>query len=155
MFMLTKRSLSSRLRRSRLGRRGGVLLEVALAMGFTAVVALFIMRASLLALSGNQWTIMQTLTDAYLSRETALSNRVPVADLTSAASLWPEQADSQTVTLGRIAGGKAIDATLTRFRVTQPVDPDSAISAWRLHSVLAYRVDGKQYVKSCSTLRMQ
>ena len=142
---------------------GSVLLEVSIAMGLAAVVALVVMRASLLALSSNQWTIMQTLTDAYLTRESALSNRVPVADLTAAPSAWPDAAvddpprNEQTVEVGRLAGGKPVTATLTRFRVNEtPVaDTDTGLAVWRLHSVLTYQVADQQYVKSRSTLRMQ
>ncbi len=152
--------------RRRLGPRheqGSLLLEVSVAMGFTALLALMVMKASLLALSNNQWTIMQTLTDAYLTRETALSNRVPLADLTGATSQWPDAtADDppklqQPVTLGKLVNGKTVEATLTRFRVNEtPVpDADTGIAVWRLHSVLAYQVGEKQYVKSRSTLRMQ
>lgn len=128
-------------------------------MGFAAVVALVVLRASLLALSSNQWTTMQTLTDAYLSRETALSNRVPMADITASPSDWPLQEDAapRTISLGKVAGGNTINGTLTRFRVNQaPVtNAVTGLAVWRLHSVLSYKVDGKKYVKSCSTLRMQ
>ncbi|MDB6072509.1 MAG: hypothetical protein JWO89_149 [Verrucomicrobiaceae bacterium] len=134
-----------------------------MAMGLAAVLALLVMKASLLALSNNQWTVFQTLTDAYLTRETALSNRLPLADLTGASSQWPDSAmDSpprleQNISLGKLAGGKAVDAVLTRFRVneTPNMDPDTGLAVWRLHSVLSYTVGGHRYFKTRSTLRMQ
>ena len=134
-----------------------------MAMGLAAVAALLVMKASLLALSNNQWTVMQTLTDACLTRETALSNRLPLADLTGADSQWPDAlTDSpprqvQTVSLGLLAGGQPVNATLTRFRVneTPQVDADTGLAVWRLHSVLAYTIGGQQYYKSRTTLRMQ
>lgn len=139
-----------------------MLAEVSLAMGLAAVLALLLMKASLLALSNNQWTIMQTLTDAYLSRETALSHRVPMEVLTGENSPWPDPEESdppraeQTVSLGRIAGGLNVDATLIRFRVNETPDENSGgVSVWRLHSVLSYSVAGQRYVKSRATLRMQ
>lgn len=142
---------------------GSVLLEVSIAMGVAALVALMMMKASLLALSNNQWTIMQTLTDAYLTRETALSNRVPVGDLTAENSLWPDQESDeppqseQTVEIGRLAGGRAVTARLIRFRMNEtPAETsDVALAVWRLHSVLSYSVGGKEYLKSRSTLRTQ
>lgn len=144
------------------GRRGGILIEVSLAMGFTAVLALIVMRASLLALSNNQWTIMQTLTDACLTRETALAHRVPASVLTGADSPWPDLADGsarreQAVSLGRLAGGREVGATLIRFRIneTPAADEGTGLSVWRLHSVLRYTVGGQTYVKSRATLRMQ
>ncbi len=139
-----------------------MLAEVSLAMGLAAVLALLLMKASLLALSNNQWTIMQTLTDAYLSRETALSHRVPMVVLTAANSPWPDLNSSdpprseQTVSLGRIAGGLNMNATLIRFRIDETPDVNAdGISVWRLHSVLSYTVAGQRYVKSRATLRMQ
>jgi hypothetical protein len=140
-----------------------MIMEVSIAMGLAAVLALILMKASLLALSNNQWTIMQTLTDAYLTRETALSHRIPVATLTGADSPWPDQAVDdpphavQTVSLGKTAGGQVINASLTRFRIneTSVDDTDTGLSVWRLHSVLTYKIGGKEYVKSRATLRMQ
>lgn len=142
-------------------RQGGVLVEVSIAMGLAAVVALIVMRASLLALSNNQWTIMQTLTDAFLTRETALSNRVPVTDLTASNSAWPDRSSDdppirqQTIELGKLAGGKPVTATLARFRTneTAPGASETPIEVWRLYSVLYYNIDGKEYFKSRSTLR--
>src|SRR4051812_41897248 len=108
--MPTRTAIADRRRRP-LREQGSVLVEVSLGMGLTAVLALILMKASLLALSNTQWTVMQTLTDAYLTRETALSHRVPVADLTGADSKWPDQnVDDpprlvQAVELGKTAGG--------------------------------------------------
>lgn len=149
------------LHQRKIRRDGNVLVEVSLAMAFAVFLALLAMRGSLLAISSNQWTIMQTLTDAYLTRETALSVRVPWADLTAADSPWPEQGVAvpaqQAVTLGRLPGGRQVNAQLTRFRVnaTQADQTDTGISAWRLHSILDYTVGGQRYVKSRSTLRAQ
>ena len=142
--------------------KGSLLVEVSVAMGFAALVALVLMKASLLAIGGNQWTIMQTLTDSYLTRETALANRIPFADLTGANSNWPDSAGTparikQTVTLGKLPGGIAVQADLTRFRSneTAPDDADTRLTVWRVYSVLTYRMGDQQYVKSRSTLRMQ
>jgi hypothetical protein len=138
-----------------------LLIEVSMALALTAALALVIMRASLLAISGNQWTIMQTLTDAYLSRESALSNRLPFADLTSAQSSWPELTDDpvpeQTVALGRVAGGQAVNGTLKRFRTAEVAsnNVEATLTVWRLHSILSYRIGSQEYVKSRSTLRLQ
>lgn len=141
-------------------RHGSVLIEVSLGFALTATLALAMMRSSLVAISGNQWTVMQTLTDSYLSRESALSNRIPYADLTSAESPWPVLADApvseQTVTIGRVAGGHLVEGTLRRFRTAEILTGSETFpSLWRLHSVLSYNVGSMEYVKSRSTLRMQ
>jgi hypothetical protein len=160
--MRTRTAIPERRRRT-WREQGSVLVEVSLGMGMTSFLALILMKASLLALSNNQWTIMQTLTDAYLTRETALAHRVPVADLTGPDTKWPDSAVDdpprlvQTVELGRTAGNHAVNGTLTRYRVDEtPADnADTGIAVWRLHSVLTYKIGDAEYVKSRSTLRMQ
>ncbi len=142
---------------------GIVLLEASIAMGLAVFLSLLVMKGFLLAISGNQWSTMQTLTDAYLTRETALSNRVPMADLTARPSVWPNSAADdppqlvQTVTLGILPGGGIVQGKLTRFRVneTQTGNADTTITVWRLHSLLTYAVGEQQYVKSRSTIRTQ
>lgn len=147
-------------RRQRLRPHGSLLIEVSAALALTAALALIMMRASLLAISGNQWTIMQTLTDACLSRESALANRLPFADLTASQSAWPDIAvdpvPELTVTLGRVAGGQAMQGTLRRFRAAEVAsNAETPLTVWRLHSVLSYRVGSQEYLKSRSTLRLQ
>lgn len=149
---------------SRPRRRGSLLIEVSLAMGLTAMLAMLLMRASLLAITGNQWSVMQTLTDACLTRETALANRIPFADVTGEASAWPALSDEvgspgvseQTIVMGRLPGGVAVQGLLKRFR-TQETEPADELSqtVWRLHSVLAYNIGEEQYVKTRSVLRVQ
>jgi hypothetical protein len=160
--MLTMTAITGRGRRHRhWSRRGSLLLEAAMGMGLASFVALLLMKASLLAISGSGWTVMQTLSDSYLSREMALSNRVPYADLTGVNSLWPDASAGvpapQAVTLGKLTGGTPVTATITRFRVneTPPGETDTSLTVWRLHSVLVYRVGDEDYVKSRTTLRMQ
>lgn len=146
--------------RQRLRPHGSLLIEVSVTLALTSALALLIMRASLLAISGNQWTIMQTLTDAYLSRESALSNRLPYADLTSVQSAWPDletdPAAEQTVTLGSVAGGQVVQGTLKRFRTSEVASNlEAPLTVWRVYSILSYRIGSQEYVKSRSTLRLQ
>lgn len=154
--------MKTRLRPGFHSRQGSLLIEVSVALGLTTMLALVLMRASLLAISGNQWSIMQTLTDAYLSRETALANRIPFADVAGDTSAWPAQAtgapvaSEQTVTLGRLPGGQGVSAVLRRFRTSETGDNQSiAMAVWRLHSVLTYRIGEDEYTKSRSILRVQ
>lgn len=138
---------------------GSLLLEASVALGLVTTLALLLMRGSLLAITGNQWAVMQTLTDACLTRETALAARLPFADITAEGSLWAAPATlgdvtGQPVTLGRLAGGESVDGTLRRFRTAEPVDgTETGMSAWRLHSVLTYKIGENDYVKTRSTLR--
>ena len=148
---------------SRRSQSGSLILEASIALGFASVLGLLLLKGSLISLSSNQWSSMQTLTDAYLTKETALANRIPLADLTATPSLWPDpETDTpprseMTVTLGKIAGGTAVTGQLVRFRSNETLDDDATTgtSVYRLYSVLSYRVDGKDYFKSRSTLRVQ
>jgi hypothetical protein len=137
-----------------------MLLEASIALGAAVLLALLLMKASLLAITGNEWTSMQTLTDSVLTRETALANRIPFADITSDTSLWPDVGGAmspQTVQLGKLMGGTAVTGLLTRFRVNEgdSAQPEVDLAVWRLHSVIKYKVGDKDYVKSSSTLRAQ
>lgn len=142
-------------------RKGSLLIEVSLALGLTVMLALELMRASMLALSGNQWSIMQTLTDAYLTRETALANRMAFADVTSANSVWPDLTEvdtleGETVTLGKLPGGVPVTAHLKRCRTAEVMqNNDLPMTIWKLHSVLTYNIGEKEYTKSRSILRVQ
>ncbi|SKA82460.1 hypothetical protein SAMN02745166_00912 [Prosthecobacter debontii] len=142
-------------------RGGSLLIELSVALGVTTFLALLMMRSSLLAISGNQWTVMQTLTDAYLSRESALANRLPFAQVEAENSPWPELADQgsaseQTVTIGRLAGGRPVTAVLKRCRTAETAqNADLTLDVWRLHSALIYEIGDKSYTKSRSTLRVQ
>lgn len=153
----------TRLFQARSSRRtGSLLVEVSVAMGLATMLALVLMRASMISISSNQWTIMQTLTDAYLTRETALANRTAFADVIASGSAWPNQAldippvSEQTVTLGKLPGGKAVTGVLKRCRVAEtPQGSAMPLAIWRLHSVLVYQVGDEVYSKSRSVLRVQ
>jgi hypothetical protein len=142
-------------------RRGSALVEASIALGAATLLSLLMMKAALLAIGGNDWTTMQTLTDSVITRETALANRAPFADITGAGSMWPDVSSGMpgpvTIQLGKIMGGKAVSGQLTRFRVNQAntADPDVNVAAWKLHSVIQYEVSGTKYVKSSATLRSQ
>lgn len=142
--------------------RGSLLLEVSVALGAAAMLALMLMKASLLAVSGNQWTSLQTLSDAVLTRETALANRIPFASITAENSLWKDATvtvptQTETIVMGRQLGGVPVTGKLIRFRVnaSDPLVPEVNLSVWRLHSILRYKVGEHEYVKSCSTMRVQ
>jgi hypothetical protein len=144
-------------------RKGSLILEASIGLAFASVLTLLLLKGSMVGLSSNQWTVMQTLTDAYLTRETALANRIPLADVVVAGSQWPDPTtdtparNEMTVALGKLAGGIEVSGQLVRFRSneTQTDDATTGTTIYRLYSVLSYRVNGKDYFKSRSTLRMQ
>ncbi len=138
-------------------------MEVTVALGLALFLSLLVMRGSLLALSGNQWTVMQTLSDAYMSRETALANRIPMSELNASPSAWPDKSTDtpsyavQTVTLGVLPSGKAVQAQVTRFRTNETPATSSEVPlvVWRLYSVLSFQSGDQPYVKTRTTLRTQ
>lgn len=135
------------------------------------IAGLVILSFILLLLSVNgvraqNWTVMQTLTDAYLSRETALGKRIPFDQMTRSDSLWPAQPQmaSQAVIIGRLPGGRPVEATLWRTREPDPSNPISGGTAasapnpagmeiWRLRSFLSYSIGEKTYLKGRSVIR--
>jgi hypothetical protein len=144
-------------------RRGSLIIEATVSVAFASVLTLLLLKGSLVGLSSNQWTVMQTLTDAYLTKETALANRIPLEDILGANSEWPDPLTDipprkeMTVSLGKLAGGTAVQGQLVRFRTNETQGDDAVTNSdiYRLYSVLTYRVGDKDYYKSRSTLRMQ
>ena len=116
-----------------------------------------------------QWTLQQTITDAYLTYEKAYAQRLPFADLLGGSSPWPAypvKSESQ-VELGKLPGGTPIEAKVIRTRLPDsnnfPVDGGNGTVAsnpagmkvWRFQSLLVYELGGRQYVKSRTVVRSQ
>lgn len=152
----------------RAGRQSGIaLLEVSLGLAGLVVLSLVLLLISIRSIQAQRWTIMQTFSDAFLSREVALAKRTPFADLTAAGSPWPAapRRNSQQVTLGRLPSGLPVTATLWRFRepagnnlpaaggagttVTNPV----SLEGWRFSSGLTYSIGERNYVKARNVIR--
>lgn len=148
-------------------RRGSALAEAALALSMLLVLSLVMMRGSLNALSGRQWTIMQNLSDAYMTFEVARAERVPFEDFLDENSPWPQSPDTadEVVEIGRTMGGVVITATVTRTRVPDegnlpeaggtgtPETNPARMEAYRLQSHLTYNVGSRSYVKSRTVVR--
>ena len=156
-------------RQRRPGQRGSALIEIAMSYGTLVIVALLTLKASLNATSGQTWTIKQAMSDAYITRETALASRVPFEALTGGGSLWPASpaVANSTVTIGRLPGGRTVTGTLNRTRYadtnnlaaaggtgTATTNP-SGTEAWRVQSILSYELGGRTYVKSRTVLRIR
>jgi hypothetical protein len=140
-----------------------LILEATISLAFASALSLLLLKSAMVGLSSNQWTVMQTLTDAYLTRETALASRTPLADILGADSPWPDPEsdvpprNESTVDLGKIAGGNSVTGQLVRFRTNETSADDSSTgtAVYRLYSVLSYRVGGKDYYKTRTTLRTE
>jgi hypothetical protein len=150
-------------------QRGSALIEISVSYAALTIVSLLILKASVNSISTQNWTVKQSLTDAYITRESALASRVPFADLTSGSSLWPLFPNKATsvVTIGKLPGAATVTATLHRTRIpdgnnrtvaggsgTEETNPSDS-EAWKLQSILVYNVGEKEYVKSRTMLRIR
>lgn len=151
------------------GSKGYALIEIAASYAAIVIVALITLRSTLNNINGQQWTAKQAMTDAFLTRETALASRMPFQSVRSNTSLWPAYPNVSTLTvvIGKLPGGTNVSATLTRTRIPDgnnlgsgsglgngTTNP-SASEAWKLQSLLSYEVKGKSYVKTRTTLRVR
>lgn len=139
-----------------------------------SLVVLTVLGLSLLKLAINvtaprQWTLQQTVSDAYMSYEKALAQRIQFERLRGDDSPWPEYPDSAAmdVELGKLPGGTSIVGTVTRTRhpdennypiaggTGTPVSNPAGIEGWSLQSILTYRVGGVTYAKARTIVRTQ
>jgi hypothetical protein len=148
---------------------GSVLLEATYAMTFLAGLSLILLKLSINVTAPRQWTLQQTVSDAYMTYEKAWAQRLPFSDLLADASPWPEYpAKSEVqVELGKLPGGEPIQATVIRTRIPDnnnfPADGGSGTTntnpsgmrVYNFQSLLTYTVGDRQYVKSRTVVRSQ
>lgn len=148
-------------------QKGSALIEVAVSYSVLVMVALITLKASLNTSASQSWTVKQAMTDAYLTRETALATRVPFDAINSDSSLWAmaPNVTTSTVVVGRLPGGRLVTAQLHRTRIPAPNNLSSAggsgtassnpggTEGWKLQSLLSYSIGDKDYVKTRTTLR--
>ncbi len=133
------------------------------------IISLLTLKASLNATAGQAWTVKQAMSDAYITRESALASRIPFEAITGSSSLWPPHPSisTSTVAIGRLPGGQVVNATIHRTRIPDTnnlpaaggtgtaVSNPTGSEAWKLQSILAYQVGDRQYVKSRTILRIR
>lgn len=151
----------------RFRNRGSALVEVAMSYATLVIVALLTLKASVNATSTQTWTIRQAMSDAFITRETAMASRIPYDSLVGASSSWPSSPSVSTsmVTIGKMPGGQDVIATLHRTRIPDSnnlptaggtgteISNPSGTEAWRVQSILSYSVNGRTYAKSRTVLR--
>lgn len=145
-------------------------MECAVGFAVLIIVALLLMKLSMVALASRSWIVKQTLSDAYCTRETAYAKRIPFDELTSNTSPWSTYPTitTTTVVLGTLGRG-AGDVTGTLKRFKEPMSNNlveqggtgstttnpSAINSYLIQSVLTYQINGKDYYKTRSAIRTQ
>lgn len=116
-----------------------------------------------------QWTVLQTVTDAYMTYEKSYAQRIDFGTLTSASSPWPAYPlfAKTAVTIGYLPGGLALTGNVYRFRTANPnnlpanggtgttTTNPSNMNAWTVQSVLTYSISGRNYYKSRTVIRNQ
>jgi hypothetical protein len=148
---------------------GSVLVEATLAMAMLTALGLALLKLSLNVTTPRQWTLQQSITDAYLTFEKASAQRQEFEVVTSTNSQWPIYPSISTtdVTFGKLPGGTAITGTVSRTRMadannlpakggsgTATTNPTS-MEVWRLQSVVRYKVGSRNYYKSRTVVRAQ
>ncbi|MAB77185.1 MAG: hypothetical protein CMO47_12100 [Verrucomicrobiales bacterium] len=150
-------------------QRGSVLIEIAVAYGTLVTVAVLTLKAAVNTTSGQAWTVKQSMTDAYLTRETALASRIPFDEVTSDGSLWAlhPSVTTSTVEIGKLPGGSPVLATIHRTRIPDANNLSTAggtgttatnpgrTEAWKLQSLLVYTIAEREYVKTRTALRIR
>jgi hypothetical protein len=113
--------------------------------------------------------LQQTLTDAYMSYERAVAERIPFESLLENNSPWPAFPVTSTtdVEIGRLPGNRPVMGKVTRTRTADPgnfpIDGGSgtpasnpaAMKVWKVQSVVTYTIGNNSYAKSRTVLRSQ
>lgn len=147
--------------------RGSVLIEATIGIALLGVVAILLARGSLNAITGRYWTMTQNMSDAYMTYEVALAQRVPMDEVVAAETLWPlSPATAQTnVEIGRLPGGTPVTAVVHRTRIPNSNNLPSAggtgttitnpggMEVWKLQSHLVYTIGDATYRKPRTVVR--
>ena len=146
-----------------------------MAMTMWSVVGLSMLKMCINITAPRQWTLQQSITDAYLTFEKASAQRQTFEDVTGPDSLWPAYPTVATtnVVLGVLPGGREITGTVSRTRYPDANNlPDPAtvtavqwkaaldrnparMEVWRLQSVVRYTVGSRSYLKARTVVRSQ
>lgn len=132
-----------------------------------AVLSLLMFKATMNVLQPRQWSIIQQLTDAYLTYEVALGERMPFDELTGSTTPWPvfPARITEEVVVGSLPGGFEIAGTVYRTRTADPnnlpqhdgsgtlVSNPTQMETWRVQSLLEYKLGDRTYVKSRTVVR--
>ena len=146
-----------------------VLIEAMLALSILTVLGLVLLKLSLNILHPRQWTLQQSLTDAYMTYERAYAERIPFENLLDSSSPWPSFPTTSTtgVEIGRLPGNVPVTGTVMRTRIADsgnyPIDGGTgslatnpaAMKVWKVQSVVTYKIGTRTYAKSRTVLRSQ
>ena len=144
-------------------------METVITMVILTVVGLVLFKGALSTLAPRQWSLVQNVSDAYLTYEKAYAERIPFTDLTDTTSPWPVFPDKtdQTVVMGTLPGGQGLTGRVIRTRKPDannlPANGGSGTTAtnpaemqvWTLQSLVVYKINEREYVKTRTIVRTQ
>jgi hypothetical protein len=117
-------------------------------------IAIFGLQTMMSAWLTQNWSIMQSMTDAYAGIETAYAQRWTFADIPT-SNRWPvyPASSSTTVTIGQTPKGP-VNATVVRTNHPN-TDPLTGAQSYMLESYVLYQDHLRQYCKVSKVYRTE
>jgi hypothetical protein len=156
-------------RKRRAMAAGTVLIEATMTLMALSILGLIMFKMALNITAPRQWTLQQTISDAYMTYEKAYAQRISFEDLTASDSPWPvfPAKGEEQVEIGRLPGGRALTGTVVRTRFadknnlpthggegTEASNP-GGMQVWKVQSIVRYQIGGREYVKTRTVIRVQ
>jgi hypothetical protein len=140
--------------RRRRAEGGFSLVEVTIALFLLITISVFGLKTMTSAWMLENWSIMQSMTDAYAGIETAYAQRVTFATIATSGR-WPvyPASTSTVVTIG-VTPRKTLTATVVRTRLPS-TDPVTGAQSYLLESYVKYQDSLRQYCKVSKVYREQ
>ena len=153
--------------------RGFLLIELTAAAVVLLIVANFALLSAQSLILTHNWTIIQTMTDAFMTSESARGRRILWSNIPTNYPMGANNSVSTQINVGTTPNGLVVTGTLFRYsQITSigltgantlpnpTVNPTTnanvgGITAMTLYSVLNYQIGGRNYVKTIQTIRTQ
>jgi hypothetical protein len=141
--------------RGRFREAGVSLVELSISLFLLMAIAIFGLQTMMSAWLTQNWSIVQSMTDAYAGIETAYAQRWTFADIPT-SNRWPVSPASSppiVVTIGKTPKGP-VNATVVRSS-HQNTDPLTGAQSYMLESYVLYQDHLRQYCKVSKVYRTQ
>jgi hypothetical protein len=147
-------SQNSRQVRRRFREAGVSLVELSVSLFLVMTIATFGLQTMMSAWLTQNWSIMQSMTDAYAGIETAYAQRWTFANIPT-SNRWPvyPASSSTAVTIGQTPKGP-VNATVVRSS-HQYTDPVTGAQSYMLESYVLYQDHQRQYCKVSKVYRSE
>jgi hypothetical protein len=141
-------------RRVAISELGAGLFEVSITLFLLITVAVYSMQTTLAAFQAQNWSVIQTMTDAQASIETAFAQRWIYQQIASSGR-WPVYPNfvSSTVMAGQTPSGPVNVEVRRTCHVN--TDPVSGLQSYLLESYVTYTNGNRSYCKLSKVVRTQ